>query len=365
MLKSKKGQMLMYGLFIGLVAAILVSLVDDTQTKNKFPVIGDTALSLIENSKEAEKTLLFIDQSAKYASHQLVYDLASEGGCEGSDRYLQYSVWNDKCNLEDVKTTFTSLFSDKLDLFLSNYDSIKIPQTNYDFEIRGANLLGIAKTPLKIERKNNEKKIGMYSIRPSFKIGLDYDFSEYRELKELSEKFVDACKNFQNKDGCVKLNKKQFFDDPIGHKFELVENCHKEGEEHLEISKYIDSCQNSKISDGQASGCVCRNKPKSEKYDIVKNEDKILVVEKDFIDDVESFLGFDEKLLHKDSSGELHVLEDVPSNEECVVEKTKHVFCVKSNSKFLVYEDDVLETKNLVYKFALDFKSEEDSSATA
>ena len=63
---GKKGQVLVYGLIFGLVAAVIVSIVDDYKTKRDFNQIGAYSMLLLEKSIDEEKSLFYIGKSAEY-----------------------------------------------------------------------------------------------------------------------------------------------------------------------------------------------------------------------------------------------------------------------------------------------------------
>lgn len=124
-------------------------------TMNEIPIrgsyIGDFQLSLIKNFQKAENILLYLDQSAKYALQQTVYDLADKGGYnEPSCSYFQgASIWasieKDKNELkikkcqpsdQDVLDNLLDLFNEKLNYYLANYPDAYIPGV-YDYEVRG------------------------------------------------------------------------------------------------------------------------------------------------------------------------------------------------------------------------------------
>ncbi len=230
MINSKKSQWLMYGLIAGLVGAIIVMIVYSAG-KNEFNIIGDSSLAMLGASKTAEKALLYIDQSAKYSLQQAAYDLAKSGGIsEERDivlgepfvpyecgRYYGSYVWleikKDKgADLEkdcfDESLARPNLeygFDNKLNKFLANYLEI-IPTSNYDYEFKGnLEVLGIAKEPIKINlygkdtsslsKKEDNVKIGEYSIKPSFKAKIDYNIDEeYSSLKTQLMAITKECK---------------------------------------------------------------------------------------------------------------------------------------------------------------------------
>ncbi|MBI3035522.1 hypothetical protein HYY71_04310 [Candidatus Woesearchaeota archaeon] len=76
---GKKGQVLLYGVLAGLLAAMIIPAISQAGNKKSFNVIGEYSMLFLKQSKEAEKSLFYIDQSAKYALQQAVYELAQNG----------------------------------------------------------------------------------------------------------------------------------------------------------------------------------------------------------------------------------------------------------------------------------------------
>ncbi len=156
--KGKRGQTLIYGLMAGLIAAFIVSFFSNAIAKKDFGEIGDSSLKLIDASKEAEKSLFYLDQSAKYSAYQTAYDLAQKGGffkeSECGD-YFGFTLWqtldeNKKLKQcfpaqEEISGNFKSIFNANLNnyvqIFNQNSDA-KIPLDNYN-QIKLANKLDI------------------------------------------------------------------------------------------------------------------------------------------------------------------------------------------------------------------------------
>ena len=222
-IKAKKGQLLLYGLIAGLIAAIVLSFINNVVDKKEFPVIGDSSLSLMDSSIEAEKALFYIDQSTKYSSHQGIYDLAKSGGCSSGNIYGTYRLWavdSPKPGIcfpsaEDSKNGFFDFLSNVFNNYLSSYKALNLPLNNYELSFRDTTLVGIAKEPLKlplIEDISN-KNLGAYSIKAPFKVNIEnYDFSDYDALKLKSQDYIDAC-NDRAPIKCVIEKKSEFFDD--------------------------------------------------------------------------------------------------------------------------------------------------------
>ena len=191
-LQLRGGQVLMYGLLGALIAAIIAILVN-TETEKQFNIIGDYSLDLLHTSKEAEKILFFIDQSAKYSLQQSVYELAQNGGFADIDiedvdigseietetrsscgRFKDANVWfelkkepNDKyseASCFDEKNAVTNLkymFNKNLNKYLENYPE-NIPTNNYKYEIKdGLEIIGRAIKPLRLDILKEPKFLGL------------------------------------------------------------------------------------------------------------------------------------------------------------------------------------------------------------
>ena len=240
--KNKKGMglewyMLIVAFFIGLMTFFVYHFSGQKIMDN---FIGEYQFSILRSVQKSEKILFYIDQSAKYSLQQAAYDLAKSGGIsEIKDididketvpyecgKYHGNYVWiemkkdNGKYTEKDcfdestARTNLEYSFNKKLNEFLVNYPD-KIPTENYDYDIRGnIEVLGIAKEPLKIDiigktrqdpaRKEEQMKIGEYSLKPSFKASIYYNIDEeYSSLKLRARQIIEECK-LQEMKKCLK-----------------------------------------------------------------------------------------------------------------------------------------------------------------
>ena len=230
-IKGKKGQFLLYGLIAGLIAALVIAFISSATDKKEFPVIGKSSLRLIDASIKAEKALLYIDQSAKYPAHQIIYDLAKVGGCNDGKKYSGYILWdiNDRAptlctpSAELSKKIFLKILPDKIDDYLSKYEPVDLSLINYlPFDLDNNNLIGIAEKPLEIPIIVPNPDLdppGAYSIRPSFNVDISYDFSDYDELRVKAEELIETCKN-NDPFKCIGENLETYFNQD---NFELIE----------------------------------------------------------------------------------------------------------------------------------------------
>ena len=147
---GKKSQSLLYGVAGGLIAAIIVSIFVNLG-RGEFDVIGMSSLKLIGVSNDAESALFYIDQSAKYALQQAVYDLASNGGYYDAEcgYFGDSNVWAaiekingkskiKKCYPSDdaLKKGFAKFFDESLNSYLASYPNAYLPGS-YNYELSG------------------------------------------------------------------------------------------------------------------------------------------------------------------------------------------------------------------------------------
>jgi hypothetical protein len=94
----KKGTFMNYFFIFGFSIGLITFFVFFIKYKAPGPYdyIGQFHLNLLKDIKNSEKTLLYIDQSAKYSAYQTIYDLGKRGGYyEASEcgEYLGYNLW--------------------------------------------------------------------------------------------------------------------------------------------------------------------------------------------------------------------------------------------------------------------------------
>ena len=145
--------------------------------------IGQYQFSVLSVANRAEKSLFYIDQSAKYSMQQAVYDLARNGGISeievsdteifakyGCERFNDAFVWyqlkktdsgysKDYCF--DEKTVNDNLiysFNKNLNQYFVNYPG-SIPTDNYNYELKNSlEIIGAAIHSLKFDILKDEAK---------------------------------------------------------------------------------------------------------------------------------------------------------------------------------------------------------------
>ena len=150
-------------LILAIIGGFVVFYVSVLEAKIIIPnYIGQHQLSILKAANEAEKALLFIDQSARYSMHQSAYDLSKKGGFSEPDcgYYYGYSIWLDKennifknCNPseQDLIDNFAEVFDEELLKYLEVYPDALIP-SYYDYEFEGSlEISAISKQNLEID----------------------------------------------------------------------------------------------------------------------------------------------------------------------------------------------------------------------
>ncbi|MFC1731645.1 penicillin-insensitive murein endopeptidase [candidate division KSB1 bacterium] len=111
MLRNKKAAMLLYMATIALVIASFTFLtikVMEKPSKWEPKYIGEHQIALIKTAVNANKLLLYIDQSADSTTIQSIYNLGQKGGfSSGSScgKYFEYEVWRNTKTKGDSKET--------------------------------------------------------------------------------------------------------------------------------------------------------------------------------------------------------------------------------------------------------------------
>jgi len=189
-LRNKKGiglewYFLYLSLFLGFVAFFISYSGPHKIIQN---YIGQYQFSIIKSANEAEKILFYIDQSAKYALQQSVYELAQNGisisefelneiniyqifernKCgKFKDAYIWYELKKDasgnyiKNSCLDDKALLTNLifiFDKNLNQYLIN-SPYNIPRNNYNYEAKdNLEIIGKAISSLKFDILKDENK---------------------------------------------------------------------------------------------------------------------------------------------------------------------------------------------------------------
>jgi hypothetical protein len=172
-MKSKKGAFPLTIMLVVMLAFILLyAWVMLASKYNAFDKkIGEKQYQLINTYQKAEKALFYIDQSAKYAAYQTIYDLGQKGGYERSDCgvYFGYNLW---INLDDEKILkecypkkenlekkFIEMFNNNLNGYSSTYTDLKISINNYNFSLKNKlDIVGLAISDLVVPIEDTKNR---------------------------------------------------------------------------------------------------------------------------------------------------------------------------------------------------------------
>ena len=225
-LKSKKAMILYYivipGFIAGLIMFYITSLNAAEPETKLVKFIGEKQLRLLQASNEAQKYLLYLDQSAKLSAQQSVYELADNGGfaiTSPCGDYLEYPIWKTKdkdCYPSDYKTQFKAKFSSRLNQLMQNKEIIQktdtfipiIPEDiNYEFFIDESQIVGIPDKEIKIGISFSGLKLAEYEPVPSFNIKTDFNIDEFAEIIDQAAVLAEACSQNSDLTSCIETNK--------------------------------------------------------------------------------------------------------------------------------------------------------------
>jgi len=190
MIKSKKSQVLVYGLIFGFFIAIGTFYMASYLKELPDEYLGEKSLNIIKAASEAEKALLYIDLSARYAAYKTLDELSSNGGYStgsGCGTYLGYNLWNNEEEIcypskEMVEENFKLLFNDNLNGYLQNYPKIHLPVNNYEVQLSDKlKITGLAISSLEIGIGVIEefKMIEPITIGPKIDVSYKYQLKGY------------------------------------------------------------------------------------------------------------------------------------------------------------------------------------------
>ena len=215
--KSKKAQA--FGLFLvlifiaGMVYAFFV--IRDIKGQSA-ESIGDRQFQLIDLFIDGEKAVSFVEKSAKQSTYQSVYDLAKNGGIRGENecgKINGFNLWSSsekECfpDKKDIIQGFGFLLNTNINTFLDSYLPLNIPRNNYDvtaLSLQGkTQVIGTALENVYVPSKPDKRlpnEGSFYSIKPSFNVGVSYNFDDYDYL-------TDSARDIkENVLGCEKTDK--------------------------------------------------------------------------------------------------------------------------------------------------------------
>lgn len=211
---------LLPALLLGLAAFFYYYTISENPITGKY--IGDFQINLIRNLQKGENVLFYIDQSAKYALQQAVYELAQNGGVSeiesiGSDEnfadyqcgrfndaYVWYELKKDASKITEnecfdeksIDIHLMHYFNENLNEFLQN-NPHNILVDNYKYEVKGnLEIIGIAQAPLEFDiLKEVSEKIIEISSKPKEFI-VDAEGKEIKEKKDIELDKIKSVSDF-------------------------------------------------------------------------------------------------------------------------------------------------------------------------
>jgi len=305
---NKKAMILYYPILVGFVVGLAVFYVSSltSDPKGQTNYVGEIALNYIKTAKSAENTLLYIQNSAKQASYQSIYDLALKGGFYSESEcgsYQESNLWTSETNTcyPNTKQNLGLYLKDNMNYHLIINENTFHFKDNYDFRIQQEDnklrIMGIATLPIKIpilikekiKKKTVKKQIGNYSIKPSFEHLIDYNLNDYETIKQKESEIASTCEKETDVEKCVEqkiiainaLHRGKPEENPLKWHIGSSEPAEKI---FYDFTQKYESCLNSKDMD-----CTCNFKLEYEdsnlkgKYDILISKDgsdtKIKLVE--------------------------------------------------------------------------------------
>ena len=263
------------------------------------------------------------------------------------------------------------------------------------------------------EQKEESNSIGTYSIMPSFKVKVDYNLDEYKNLKSAVDKIVEECKNSENMEQCfrdkteeIKWNCEEESANILYDFTDKFKECMNLEEDGIVCTFSLDERTvdyNSKIFE-----IILTNENQRTKAELkYKKNDKILATEylnlrnlfyiddsnnrdtstntansirfvvnyqnkKPFIEQAEAktydkstptvlskmlmFYRKDNHIKFIEAGQEGNFRAPIPANKIIELPKTKGIkFCAKSDKQIYVYDnfDNTVKLRPIIYKFAV------------
>jgi hypothetical protein len=205
-MKQKKGMMFEFIMFFVILIALTSAFLALHKKHSLFEdVIGEKQFALLHTYQQGEKTLFYIDQSAKYAAYGALYELGQRGGLVESEcgDYFGYAVWVKmedgairECypEKEEIEKSFEKIFNEKLDKYLEAYPDAYIPLDNYKLKLEGnLDITGLAVSNLEI---------------PVGNLGAEVDEAELSTIIELEGKEAKLAEEPTTTKPSVKVSRK-------------------------------------------------------------------------------------------------------------------------------------------------------------
>lgn len=137
---NKRGTYILFFGMIGMVVGVFIALFFSLTDQGGERFLGERHLQVLVADEQAQKFLLYLDQSARYAITEALVDLASHGGFAGESpcgEYYGYALWQSaeekllddgkkvmdlkECYPDSEEGSFSSLLSIHLKTYLAMY----------------------------------------------------------------------------------------------------------------------------------------------------------------------------------------------------------------------------------------------------
>ncbi len=179
-------------------------------------VRGAWPISYLWVVQDAESDLLFHEQNLKTAAESARLKMSTSStdlGCGFYESKLPGEFQIPLLNTPDNFCSFDALEAEFLDSFKSNLAKDPLIEADYEVNILGNDLVGIAAEPSKKIQTDvyypNWLGISMlkiYEYNPSFRINLGPGLSNFPKVREQAKQFVVSCQNQRDVESCITTN---------------------------------------------------------------------------------------------------------------------------------------------------------------
>ena len=219
---------------ISLVVVTLITLIAVMIAINKLEAdntawkgIGGRAYGIIQAYGQEDMLYFYLEQSAKYSAYDAIDVLAYEGGIKTSCGSISdkqkygYTFWNNQTQWSICPPNVYAEFIDYVDIeetYVSDYRANvgNLPKNNYKYLVQDSRITGISIKPAMITIYTQRQKeeipvkwdifrlwsyinvqepdaVGIYAIKPSFSVDLDYNFSVYDKIASALASVISDC----------------------------------------------------------------------------------------------------------------------------------------------------------------------------
>ncbi|MBU0756451.1 MAG: hypothetical protein KKF44_00160 [Nanoarchaeota archaeon] len=210
-----------------LVAIFPSALFVANQKQIKFgKMIGETQIALLRTYERAEPIVFYVDESARNAMRETIYEFGQGDFSIDCNEYFGYSLISDDCifDTEDLKKEFLRIFHVRFqDYIANNFEEDALDISKYKLEfIQNEDILeiiGITKQKIpieigygetsqndiesepdneitgaivKIEENEESHKFGYYYVNPSFHESFNFNLNFFTESIDKANDLIDA-----------------------------------------------------------------------------------------------------------------------------------------------------------------------------